>query len=182
MTLNGAIMVSRPRTSDQVPVARQKTRATLVSPPCLMNALWLSCDKKERRERRWDDEMGGGVAVGVGFLALWAHMTFTWVVWIKPSRSSRSLWRKHLHHATWAELLPPDRPHPPIFDKEHPFSFVFLDWWLFLELRLRWLFRLTLFFDTIISTKVMVSFHLLHTSCNSHLHQIGFCLWKSCQN
>lgn len=58
MTVNGAIMVSWPETSYQVPVACQKTRATLVSPSCLMNALWLSCDKKGRGEKGWDDEVG----------------------------------------------------------------------------------------------------------------------------
>lgn len=68
--------------------------------------LW---QKRETRERmgRWG---GGEVAEGVGIRALWAHMTFTWLVWIKPSRSSRSLWRKHLYHATWAEIRSPNPP------------------------------------------------------------------------
>lgn len=69
MTLNGAIMVSRPQTSDQVPVAHQKTRATLVSPPCQMKLCGCLVTKK-RRERGWDDEVGGGVAVRVGLSSL----------------------------------------------------------------------------------------------------------------
>lgn len=79
-----------------------------VSSMCDERSVVVLWQKRERRERGWDDEVGGRVVVGVGLLALQAHMTFTWVVWIKPSQGSRSLWRKHLHHATWAELLSPN--------------------------------------------------------------------------
>lgn len=121
-------MVSRPQTSDQLPVARQRTRATFVSPACLMNTLWSSCDKNRERGER----MGWRRWVEWGWSGGWVsslrstHDLYEGSLrWIKPSRSSRSLWMMHLHHATWAEILltlPPNSfiPHHHPTSPPHP--------------------------------------------------------------
>lgn len=98
-------MVSRPQTSDQLPVARQRTRATFVSPACLMNALWSSCDKNRERGER----MGWRRWVEWGWSGGWVsslrstHDLYEGSLrWIKPSRSRRSLWTP----PPWCHHLP----------------------------------------------------------------------------
>lgn len=99
----------KPLTNCQLPVRGQGRLL------CLLHVWWTLCGRRVtktgRRERGWD-EGGGWSGGGVASLLSTHDLYVGSLRWIKPSRSSRSLWWMHLHHATWAEILLPLPPTP----------------------------------------------------------------------
>lgn len=112
----------KPLTNCQLPVRGQGRLL------CLLHVWWTLCGrpvtKTGRGERGWDE--GGGWSGGwVSSLRSTHDLYEGSLRWIKPSRSSRSLWMMHLHHATWAEILltlPPNSfvPHHHPTSLPHP--------------------------------------------------------------